>query len=219
MMEKAKGAPQSKKLPISRRGERYTRAKRSMAGAAPQRGGDRGERFHIGSNSCRGCALRSQRIGAGEAQPYLQSPHFRREIRTAAFHRRGRSIGHEVRIFDLVRELGNEGPVIAGMRVKQIRSVGTSDYTNLSGPATSYATFTMENGDKFFVRTSIVSHAVEFGNARKGATNLTSGPIYGGTGKLAGLRGTVRNASEFDPKSGANESRFDIEYWIEGSGH
>lgn len=127
--------------------------------------------------------------------------------------------GHEVRIFDLVRDLGNDGPVIAGLRIKHIRSVGASDYTNLSGPATSYATFTMENGDKFFVRTSIVSHAVEFGNTRKGATNLTSGPIYGGTGKLAGLRGTLRNASQFDPKSGINESRFDIEYWVEGLAH
>jgi len=123
--------------------------------------------------------------------------------------------GHEVRIFQITRVLGSDAPMIAGLRVKEIRSVGYSDYTNLNGPAASHNIWTMENGDKFFVRTDVVSHNASWSDAKKkGAENKTSGPISGGTGKLAGLRGTTRNASQFDPKTGSNESRFDIEYWM-----
>ena len=125
--------------------------------------------------------------------------------------------GHEVRIFEIIRTLGPDAPMIAGQRLKEIRSVGYSDYTDLNGPGVSYNIWTLANGDKFYVRTQIVSHNASWADAkRKGAENKTAGPITGGTGKLAGLRGMTRNASTFDPKSGSNESRFDLEYWIEG---
>ena len=125
--------------------------------------------------------------------------------------------GHEVRIFDIVRTFGADAPMIAGVRLKEIRSTGYSDYTELNGPGVSYNVWTLANGDKFFVRTQIVSHNASWADAsRKGAENKTTGPITGGTGKLAGLRGMTRNASTFDPKTGSNTSRFDLEYWIEG---
>jgi hypothetical protein len=124
--------------------------------------------------------------------------------------------GHDVRIFDLVRTFGPDAPMIAGVRLKEIRSVGWSDYTDLNGPGASYSTWTLVNGDKFFTHTNIVSHNASWqDSSKKGAENRTSGPISGGTGKLAGIRGTTRNASRFDPKSGSNESRFDVEYWIQ----
>jgi hypothetical protein len=124
----------------------------------------------------------------------------------------GDAPGHDLRVFELVRTFGDDGPLIAGVRLKQIRSVGYSDYTELNGPGYSYHQYTLENGDKFFARTAIVSH-----NTGKGATNLTSGPISGGTGKFAGIRGTARNASQFDPASGSNQSRLDLEYWIDAA--
>ena len=124
--------------------------------------------------------------------------------------------GHEVRIFELVRTFGADAPMIAGQRLKEIRSVGSSDYTDLNGPGVSYNIWTLANGDKLFVRTQIVSHNAAWTDPkRKGAENKTAGPITGGTGSLAGIRGITRNASSFDPKSGSNESRFDLEYWIE----
>ena len=125
--------------------------------------------------------------------------------------------GHEVRIFDIVRTFGADAPMIAGQRLKEIRSTGYSDYTDLNGPGVSYNVWTLANGDRFFVRTQIVSHNAAWADPkRKGAENKTVGPITGGTGKLAGIRGITRNASSFDPKSGSNESKFDLEYWIEG---
>lgn len=127
----------------------------------------------------------------------------------------GDAPGHEVRIFDIVRTFGADAPIIAGVRLKEIRSTGYSDYTDLNGPGVSYNTWTMVNGDKFFVRTMIVSHNASWADAsRKGAENKTAGPITGGTGKFANLRGTTRNASTFDPKTGSNTSRFDVEYWM-----
>ena len=129
----------------------------------------------------------------------------------------GDAPGHEVRIFDIVRTFGADAPMIAGVRLKEIRSTGYSDYTDLNGPGVSYNVWTLANGDKFYVRTMIVSHNASWADAkRKGAENKTAGPITGGTGKLAGIRGMSRNASSFDPKSGSNESKFDLEYWIEG---
>lgn len=123
--------------------------------------------------------------------------------------------GHEVRIFSIVRTLGPDAPMIAGSRLKEIRSTGYSDYTDLNGPGVSYNVWTLENGSTFHVRTAIVSHNASWPGKGKGAENKTSGPISGGTGKLVMLRGTSRNSSQFDPKSGSNESRFDLEYWIQ----
>lgn len=75
---------------------------------------------------------------------------------------------------------------------------------------------TLASGDKIFARANIVSHNLSWRDAaKKGAENRVAGPITGGTGKFAGIRGTMRNASQFDPKTGSNDSRFDIEYWIQ----
>lgn len=127
----------------------------------------------------------------------------------------GDAPGHEVRICAITRTLGADAPSIGGVKVKEIASVGYSDYTDLNGPGVSYNTWTMANGDKIYSRANIVSHNLSWNDAsKKGAENRVAGPIVGGTGKFANIRGTVRNASQFDPKSGSNDSRYDIEYWI-----
>ena len=123
--------------------------------------------------------------------------------------------GHEVRIFAITRTLGADAPSVGGVKVKEISSVGYSDYTDLNGPGLSYNTWTMANGDKIYMRSSIVSHNLSWTDkSKKGAENRVAGPITGGTGKFANLRGTMRNASHFDPKTGSNDSRFDLEYWV-----
>lgn len=124
--------------------------------------------------------------------------------------------GHEVRIFELVRTFGADAPAIGGVRVKELRSVGYSDYTDLNGPATSYNVWTMANGDKIYARTQVMAHNAAWTDpSMKGAENRTAGPITGGTGKFALLRGMMRTASHFDPRSGTNDARFDLEYWLE----
>ena len=127
----------------------------------------------------------------------------------------GDAPNHEVRIFSIQRALGADAPSIGGIKAKEVNSVGMSDYVDLNGPGSSYQTIVMANGDKIFARVNIVSHNLSWADAsKKGGENRVAGPITGGTGKFANIRGTLRNASHFDPKSGSNDSRFDIEYWI-----
>jgi len=123
--------------------------------------------------------------------------------------------GHEVRIFSITRTLGADAPSVGGVKVKDISSVGFSDYTDLNGPGMSYQVITLASGDKIYARANIVSHNLSWTDkSKKGAENRVAGPITGGTGKFANVRGTMRNASHFDPKTGSNDSRFDLEYWI-----
>jgi hypothetical protein len=127
----------------------------------------------------------------------------------------GDAPNHDVRIFAIQRNLGADAPSIGGIKVKEVNSVGYSDYVDLNGPGTSYQTIVMANGDKIFARVNIVSHNLAWADgSKKGAENRVAGPITGGTGKFASIRGTLRNASQFDPKTGSNDSRFDIEYWM-----
>lgn len=119
--------------------------------------------------------------------------------------------GHQVRLFEIVRTFPTNPPVIAGLKIVESRSRTFSDYTNNSGPATGYVAYTMENGDKFFVRTALVS--LSTGGDKLATTN--TGAIYGGTGKLLGIRGTYRATNVAEPKAGVNESQNEFEYWIE----
>jgi hypothetical protein len=69
----------------------------------------------------------------------------------------------------------------------------------------------MENGDKFFVKTSTLAMS-----AGPGKLNFTSvSPITGGTGKLAGIHGMVKSTGVADPKAGFVETQYDIEYWMD----
>ena len=61
----------------------------------------------------------------------------------------------------------------------------------------------------------VAQSAVSADGSKKGATNLIAGPITGGTGKFLGIRGMLRFAASFDPKSGFNESKGEIDYWME----
>jgi hypothetical protein len=79
------------------------------------------------------------------------------------------------------------------------------------GPGTGYAMFVFENGDKFFSRWSLVAQRDGSGKS----TFTLVGPITGGTGKFAGIRGLMRQAGTFDPKAGFNDKQTDIEYWME----
>src|SRR5262245_27754544 len=82
--------------------------------------------------------------------------------------------GHGVRIFGRVRSWSGEGPMIAGSRLEELRSVGWSDYTNLSGPGGSYNTWTLQSAVRFYSYNAIVSqNASWFYGSRKGAESKT----------------------------------------------
>jgi hypothetical protein len=117
---------------------------------------------------------------------------------------------HILRAYDLRTTYASNAPVINGVKLSESSITGVGDRLDGSGDGRRYIVFIMENGDKFFVRDS------QTVQTRSGKTNDTgAGVITGGTGKFAGIHGTVLQSGSFDIKSGFAESQFDIEYWME----
>ena len=100
-------------------------------------------------------------------------------------------------------------PLINGLRLKEVWQRGTANITDGVGTTSSYFEYLMENGDKFFVRNEAIIQRTATGKL----ASTGAGHIFGGTGKLASIQGTTRNATTFDPKAGiADEGELDIEY-------
>ena len=118
--------------------------------------------------------------------------------------------GHQVRSYEIYRTFPTNAPVINGIKLKEIWGRGVSDYIDYNGTATQYNVYILENGDKFFSRTTVLAHSVGSGQFN----NMSVGYITGGTGKLAGIQGIIRSSGSSNPKSGFNEVQTDIEYSI-----
>jgi hypothetical protein len=101
------------------------------------------------------------------------------------------------------------------MKIVESRARGASDYTNNNGPAVVYHTYVVENGDKFFAQTATIATIAVQGADGRSFTGTTVGPITGGTGKLARIRGLVRLSLAANPATGENETETEIEYWFE----
>ena len=127
----------------------------------------------------------------------------------------GDAPGHQVRVFELQRTYGNDAPMIGGLRVKESWTRGMTDFTDLNGPGVSYTTYVMDNGDKIYSRGTFEAHRIAGADGKFTLKNLGAATITGGTGKLQGIRGMARTENFADPKAGINESKGEIEYWME----
>src|SRR5258708_5647695 len=67
--------------------------------------------------------------------------------------------GHQVRIFEIYRTYPNNAPVINGVKLKETWNRGLTDYIDGNGPNTGYSVFVLENGDKFFARTTTLAQS------------------------------------------------------------
>jgi len=123
--------------------------------------------------------------------------------------------GHQVRILELHRTPSNAQANCEGLKVMEAWSRGYSDYTNLNGRAWGYDVTTLENGDKIFGQWSGTTQTVfnPDGTKRTRYTGVTT--FTGGTGKYRGIRGMSRVTSDFDPKTGFNQTQWEDEYWLE----
>jgi hypothetical protein len=118
--------------------------------------------------------------------------------------------GHHVRVYEIQRTFPNNAPVINGVALKEQWTRAISDYTDNNGPGTTYGTYVLENGDKFFSRAALVAQNTGQGKL----TATTVGSITGGTGKFSGMQGIIRTVNIADPKAGMNEGQTEIEYTI-----
>jgi len=119
--------------------------------------------------------------------------------------------GHQARLFEIRRIYGTDAPVINGQKLKEQWTRGMSDYIDNNGPAIIYNVWVLENGEKFFVRTSLVAQSGGDGKL----TNMTSGVITGGTGSFARMRGIISSHGPSEPMAGINANQTDIDYWME----
>jgi hypothetical protein len=119
--------------------------------------------------------------------------------------------GHQVRVYEIQRTYPSNPPMINGVKLTESWTRATSDYIDGSGSGNNYTVYMLENGDKFFVHSTLVAQSS--GSGKLTATN--AGPITGGTGKLSGIKGTVQSITHAEPKAGVNESQTDIDYSIE----
>ncbi len=119
--------------------------------------------------------------------------------------------GHQARLFEIKRTYGDDAPLIAGHKLKEQFTRGMSDYIDNNGPATLYNVWVLDNGDKFFVRTSLVAQSSGDGKLM----NMTSGVITGGTGSVARIRGIISSHGPSEPKAGINANQTEIDYWME----
>jgi hypothetical protein len=115
---------------------------------------------------------------------------------------------HIVRIFEVHTTFPNNAPVINGMKLVESWTRGIGDRVDGQGPATQYAVYVMENGDRLSARFDAVVL-----NAAGKFTSTQVGSITGGTGKLSSIHGAVQILTNFDFK-GFNESQTDIDYTI-----
>jgi len=123
----------------------------------------------------------------------------------------GDAANHQVRVYEILRQYPSDAPVINSVKVKEWWTRGLSDYTDNSGSGTTYGVFMMENGDKFFVRSSLVAQSQ--GDGKLNA--VTSGTVTGGTGKFSGMKGILSTSNKADPKAGMNEAQTELEYWFD----
>jgi len=109
----------------------------------------------------------------------------------------GDVLGHQVRVYEIYRTYPNNAPTINGLKLKETWTRGLSDYIDGNGPNVGYSVFTVENGDKFFIRTSTVAQNPGSGKL----TTASAGTITGGMGKLAGEHQALRSRKPARPSS------------------
>ena len=116
---------------------------------------------------------------------------------------------HILRVFEVHQAFPGNAPVFNGLKLTETWQRGIADIADGAGTTSSYYQFTMENGDKFFVRNANVIQPAAAGKLV--ATGV--GHITGGTGKLGMIQGIVRSVTTFDPIAGVpGDSQMDIEY-------
>jgi hypothetical protein len=123
----------------------------------------------------------------------------------------GDAPNHIVRLFDTRGMIPNNAASINGLKLVEVFARGTGDLIDGHGGGPGYLVFVAENGDRFFSRNNFVAQQVS------GKLTATwAGSITGGTGKFAGIQGTTRQFTNFDPSPGGviSNTQYDIEYSI-----
>ena len=122
--------------------------------------------------------------------------------------------GHQMRLTETLSKYPGEAPVFAGVKVLEVRGVLASDYVEGSGNAMSYGVYSLENGDKIYSRTTILTHTSVGADGARRTSFSSVTTLLGGTGKFTAIRGTLRSNGFTDLKSGTSGTVAEGEYWF-----
>jgi hypothetical protein len=122
----------------------------------------------------------------------------------------GDTAGHELRIFEITRTLGQDAPSINGIKMKQMLAHNFTEYVDRNGLGLSYLTILTENGDRIEARGNYVGHLVN----EKNSKNMMTLTILSGTGKFLGIQGQIQSetSSHFEAKT--VDTNYTITYWM-----
>lgn len=119
--------------------------------------------------------------------------------------------GHQVRVYEIRYDYPKKDLAFAGVTVTQSLTRGSSDYVNGNGPFTTYSTYTLEDGNKVFSRSTGTTQA-----EADGTRKFTYVENYvGGTGKFRGIRGQLRGSGERAPGAKSLTQQSSGDYWLE----
>ncbi len=125
--------------------------------------------------------------------------------------------GHQLRVYEIRIEYPANDLDFAGVKVKESYVRGMSDYTNWSGPFTTYIVYTLEDGSQIFSRTTGTSQTTMNPDGSRGAVKYSFVEnVAGGTKRFKGIRGQQNGSGA--RAAGANslsQQHATGEYWIE----
>ena len=125
--------------------------------------------------------------------------------------------GHQLRVYEIRIEYPAKDLDFAGVKVKESYVRGMSDYSNWSGPFTTYTVYTLEDGSQIFSRTTGTSQTTMNSDGTRGAVKYSFVENFlGGTKRFKGIRGQENGSGA--RAAGANslsQQQATGEYWIE----
>ena len=119
--------------------------------------------------------------------------------------------GHQVRVYEIRYDFPKKDLAFSEVKVTQSLTRGSSDYINGNGPFTTYTTYTLEDGNKVFSRSTGTTQAEADGTRKF----VFVENFVGGTGKFKGIRGQVRGSGERAPGAKTLTQQSSGDYWLE----
>jgi len=123
--------------------------------------------------------------------------------------------GHQVRIYEITWSFKKDELAFGGVAVKEQWVRGMSEYTNWSGPATTYSVYVLEDGNKVFGRGTVTSQMTTNADGSKALRFSSVENFVGGTRKFTGIRGQTQTNGTRVPGEKALTIQAAGEYWIE----
>jgi hypothetical protein len=125
--------------------------------------------------------------------------------------------GHQLRIYELKVTYPANDLDFAGVKVKESRVRGMSDYTNWNGAFTTYTVYSLEDGSQIHSRGTGTTQSTIGADGKRAAFKFSFVETFlGGTQKFKGIRGQQVGGGERAPGANALSGQYSTgEYWID----